>query len=107
MANRVLLAGILGGIGMFIWSSLAHLVLSLGAAGISEIPNEAPVLSAMQASIGETSGFYTFPGTGLGADASSQQRRDAMAQYEQKLAANPSGILIYHPPGAKGMTPGK
>ena len=31
----------------------------------------------------------------------------AMQQYEQKLAANPSGILIYHPPGAKALTPGQ
>jgi len=30
-----------------------------------------------------------------------------MQQYEQKLAANPSGILIYHPPGAKALTPGQ
>ena len=28
-----------------------------------------------------------------------------MKQYEQKLAANPSGLLIYHPPGETGMTP--
>ena len=27
-----------------------------------------------------------------------------MQQYEQKLAANPSGLLVYHPPGETGLT---
>src|SRR5437667_12043504 len=27
-----------------------------------------------------------------------------MQHYQQKLAANPSGLLIYHPPGAKALT---
>jgi hypothetical protein len=27
-----------------------------------------------------------------------------MKQYAQKMAANPSGILIYHPPGAQALT---
>jgi hypothetical protein len=30
-----------------------------------------------------------------------------MKDYEPKLAANPSGLLIYHPPGAKGISGGK
>jgi hypothetical protein len=107
MNKRVLLAGLLGGIAMFAWTSLAHMVLPLGGAGIKEIPNEKGVLVAMNASLGETSGFYFFPGTGLGPDATMQQKRAAMDQYGQKLAANPSGILIYHPPGAKPMTPGQ
>ena len=36
---RVLVAGILGGIAMFVWTSIAHMVRSLGEAGIAEIPN--------------------------------------------------------------------
>jgi hypothetical protein len=30
-----------------------------------------------------------------------------MQQYGQKLAANSSGLLIYHPPGATAPTPGR
>jgi len=104
MTKRVLLAGLLGGIAMFAWTSLAHMVLPLGAAGVREIPNEQGVLSAMQTSLGAAPGFYFFPGTGLGPDATMQQKRAAMDQYAQKLAANPSGILIYHPAGATPMT---
>src|SRR5690242_2701650 len=103
MTRRVVLAGIFGAIAMFIWMSLAHMVLPLGEAGIREIPNEPAVLGAMQTSIGGTSGFYLFPGMGLGPDATRQQKSAAMQQYGAKLASSPSGILIYHPAGAKVM----
>jgi uncharacterized membrane protein YphA (DoxX/SURF4 family) len=71
--------------------------------GISEIPNEAPVLSAMQANIGNASGMYLFPGSGLG--KSREEQRAAMAHYQEKLDANPSGLLIYHPSGVKIKMP--
>ena len=29
---------------------------------------------------------------------------DAMAQVEAKMKVHPSGLLVYHPPGAGGMT---
>jgi hypothetical protein len=57
---KILLAGILGGTAMFIWTSIAHLVLPLGETGIQEIPNESAVLSAMQSNIGDQTGLYFF-----------------------------------------------
>lgn len=107
MAKRIVLAGVLGGIAMFLWGFVAHLLLPLGSAGTREIPNETAVLSAMQASLGQTSGLYLFPGLGAGPNPTTAQRNAAMKQYDQKLAANPSGLLIYHPPGAQGITPGR
>ena len=41
---KILLAGIIGGIVMFVWTSIAHMALPLGEAGINEIPNESAVL---------------------------------------------------------------
>lgn len=105
MTKRVLLAALLGGIAMFVWTFAAHEFLPFGEAGVKEIPNEAPVLSAIRSSIGDGAGFYIFPGTGLGPNATSQQRQAAAQQYEQKLASNPSGILIYRPPGTPLMFP--
>ncbi|HEV2047341.1 MAG TPA: hypothetical protein VGQ95_12190 [Chthoniobacterales bacterium] len=96
---KILLAGILGGIVMFIWTSIAHMFLPLGHAGISEIPNEQTVLAAMQSSIGEQSGFYFFPGPGLGPNPTRQERSEAMKHVQEKLATNPSGLLVYHPSG--------
>jgi hypothetical protein len=96
---RILLAGVLGGIGMFIWTSIAHMALPLGEAGINEIPNESAVLSAMQGNIGDKAGLYIFPGLGVGTNATRQEKSEAMKQMQQRIAANPSGILMYHPPG--------
>ena len=97
--KRTLLAGILGAVAMFAWTSIAHMVLPLGNIGVKEIPNEAPVLSAMNGSVGTAHGLYMFPGMGLGDNPSMKQMQDAMPAYQQKMASSPSGILIYHPPG--------
>jgi hypothetical protein len=92
--KRTMLAGLLSGIAMFIWSSIAHIVMPLGASGISTIPNEIPVLSSLFTALGDANGMYVYPGMDMSG---------SMKEYEGKLATNPSGILIYHPPGAKGM----
>lgn len=105
--KRVFLAGLLGALGMFIWMSLAHMVLPLAMVGVSEIPNEGPVLAALQTSLGTTPGFYIFPGQGLPPNASRAERSKAMQGYQEKLTNNPSGILIYHPPGRPMLTPGQ
>src|SRR6266496_6530909 len=93
MTKRTLLAGVLGGIAMFIWTSIAHMLLPLGEAGVREIPNEQAVLASMQANIGDKSGLYLFPGFGLGPSATRQQRNEAMQHMGEKIASNPSGIL--------------
>jgi hypothetical protein len=96
---KILLAGILGGIVMFIWTSIAHMALPLGEAGVREIPNESALLSAMQSNIGEQTGLYIFPGPGVGKNATRQEKNEAMKHMGEKMAANPSGILMYHAPG--------
>jgi len=96
---KILLAGVIGGIVMFIWTSIAHMALPLGEAGINEIPNESAVLGAMQSSISDKTGLYIFPGLGVGKSATREEKSEAMKQMQPKMAANPSGILMYHPPG--------
>ncbi len=96
---KILLAGILGGIAMFIWTSIAHMALPLGEAGLREIPNESTVLSAMQSSIGEQTGLYIFPDPGVGKNATRQEKNEAMKHMGEKMATSPSGILMYHAPG--------
>jgi len=86
---RILLAGVLGGIAMFIWTSIAHMALPLGEAGINEIRNESAVLSAMQGNIGDKTGLYIFPGLGVGKNATREEKSEAMKQMQQRIAANP------------------
>jgi hypothetical protein len=100
---KILLAGIFGGIVMFIWTSIAHMALPLGEAGLGEIPNESAVLSAMQSNIGDQTGLYIFPGPGLGKNATRREKDEAMKHMGEKIATNPSGILMYHAPGRQLM----
>ena len=63
---------------MFIWTSIAHMALPLGEAGINEIPNESTVLGAMQTSLGDKTGLYIFPGLCVGKNATREEKSEAM-----------------------------
>jgi len=43
--------------------------------------------------------LYIFPGPGVGKNATREEKNEAMNHMSEKMAANPSGILMYHPPG--------
>src|SRR5207247_1075921 len=101
MTKRTLIASVLGGIAMFIWTSIAHMALPLGEAGVREIPNESAVLAALQSNIGDQSSLYVFPGFGLGDSPTHEQKSEAMKHMAEKLASHPSGILMYHPAGSR------
>ena len=103
MTKRIIIAGVLGAIAMFVWTAIAHMALPLGEAGIGEIPNDEAVLAALQTGAGNKTGLYILPGMGLGPDATHAQRHAAMKDYEAKLAKNPSGLLMYHPAGSRPM----
>jgi hypothetical protein len=98
---RIFLAGLFGGIGMFIWTSIAHMKLPLGETGVSEIPNERAVVDAMQRNISEKAGFYIFPGFGLGPNPSQAEQSQAMKGMKEKLEREPTGILVYHSAGTR------
>jgi hypothetical protein len=89
---------VFGGIVTFVWTSIPHMALPLAEAGIGEIPNESAVLNAMQSSMGDQRGLY-FPGSGHWQKRNAPRKNEAMKQMQQRIAANPSGILMYHPPG--------
>lgn len=97
MNKRAILAALVGGVAMYAWSSIAHLVLPISRVGWNEIPGEQPVLAAMQTTLGRNAGLYMYPALGA----------DSMDQYGKKLATNPSGVLIYFPPGRAAMEPGQ
>jgi hypothetical protein len=92
MTMRVAIAGILGGIAMFIWSTIAHVALPLGQVGLSQMPNEAAVLAVAHASNGDKDGLYFFPWVDP-KDPQMMQKESAATK------ANPSGLLLYHAPG--------
>ena len=101
MAIRVLIAGLVGGIVLFLWGGLYHMALPLGEVGVKELPNEQAVLAPMKTNLPDP-GLYLFPGSGLPATASHSDRVKAMQENWQKLG--PHGALIYHPIGGKSTS---
>ena len=97
MSKQIILAGILGGIAMFIWSTIAHTVLPLGEVGVREMSNESAVIDALRKNAGRGEGIYVFPGLGVGRHPSPEAKREAMRHMSEKLANSPSGFLVYHP----------
>ena len=97
MSTRILWAGILGGIVMFVWNFVAHDLLPLGEMGVRLIPNEDAVLSVLQTNLGDNRGFYVFPSGGLTPGATREQKGVAMKKAEEQMATGAGGVLIYRP----------
>lgn len=94
MTKKILLGGVLGGLGLFLWGGLAHMVLGLGAAGMQYLPQQQPVMQALQASVPQA-GFYIFP------------QGDKAGNLPAEQVGGAHGILIYHPKGASGLGGGQ
>jgi hypothetical protein len=90
---RVLIAGILGGIAMYVWASVAHLS-PLGAVGSHTLPNERLVVAALQLSLGDKGGVYIYPGPSAGGAAMGAAPK-----------TTPEGMLAYTSGGAGALTP--
>jgi len=94
MAKRILLAGVLGGVALFMWGGLAHMVLGLGEVGIQYLPQQQPVMDTLKTSVPQ-SGFYYFP------------QADKAGKVLPEKAGGPYGIMIYHTAGAGGVMTGQ
>lgn len=105
MNTRILLAGLLGGIAMFIWSFVAHDVLPLGRIGVSDLSNEPAIIDALRTGLATREGLFYYPGLGLGPNATSAEQREAMQRVIEKTANGPSGLIVYHPQREFSMAP--
>lgn len=95
---RVLIAGILGGIVLFIWGAVAHMVLPIGNMGMKVATAEDPVISVLRDNLpGE--GVYMVPG--LAPEKMSDEA--AGKAYSEKAKANPNAFIVYQPQGQDGM----
>ncbi|MGH7981643.1 MAG: hypothetical protein ACREFF_00690 [Candidatus Udaeobacter sp.] len=99
--NRIFLAGLLGGIAMFIWEYIAYTALPLGSTGIRKLPNEIAVLDALQKNIAENSGIYLFP---WWEPNPPEKKAEATNNFGEKMARYPSGILMYNAAGSRLVT---
>src|SRR6185369_3094762 len=99
MTKRVIIAGLAGGIVMFLWGAVSHMLLQLGDAGLSQLKaQEEPVLTALRQNIKEP-GLYFYPG--LMTDHPTQADQQA---WMEKYRRGPTGLLLYNPSGSEPMT---
>ncbi len=98
--KRILIAGVLGGVVVFLWGAISHMLLPLGEMGIKNLPAEAAILPTLQREI-QQPGFYFFPGM----DMSRQPTAEEQQAWEARYKAGPIGILVYHPTGWTPLSP--
>lgn len=92
---RILIAGIIGGILMFIWNGAAHMALPLGEMGFQVAVEEDAAIAAVKASAAAGEGIYMLPGI------SPEQWSDEAARkaFMEKAKANPFAFVVYAPGG--------
>jgi hypothetical protein len=93
--KKVLIAGIVGGIALFIWSALAWTVLPLHKASLHGIINEDAMIAILKTNLGEKA-VYVFP-------ARPAEGQAGMEAYTQKMEQGPVGMIIYDPQGMGAM----
>jgi len=97
--KRILIAGLVGGVIVFGWGVVSHMVLPLGKTGLRSLPSEGPVLSALAGSVPEA-GLYFFPGFDMEATQTPEQEAAWMERYR----SGPAGLLVYRPRGGEPFT---
>jgi hypothetical protein len=86
---RILIAGILGGLAMYVWLSVAHLS-PLGQVGVHTLPNGDAMIAQVSEAAGGKAGLYLFP--------------DYMSK--KPAAANgPFALLSFTPSTPTGLSP--
>jgi len=95
--KKILLAGLAGGVLMFIWSAIAWVAIPLHTSTISGMANEDSVMAAMKTGMNKKS-VYMFPARPTaGGDA-------AMDAWKAKFNRGPIGIVFYTPGGSSATT---
>lgn len=92
---RILVAAIFGGIVMFLWGAIAHMVLGLGNPGIHQPVHEDVVLSSLHEGLGATPGVYILPSF----DPNQWSDQAARTEYAQKTRSSPYAWIVYLPQG--------
>ena len=99
---RLFVAALLGGVVMFLWGFVSHMLLPLGEVGMHVAAHEEAFLAAAKDNLGGGEGVYVVPGL-AGVDYGDKAKTDA---YSAKAVANPYAFVVYNPQGEDGMAMG-
>lgn len=99
---RIFIAGLLGGLVLFIWGAVSHMALPLGEMGMAQTTNEDAVISVLKEYMPKE-GIYIVPGL------STAQMSDetAVAAYKAKASSVPNAFVVYQPQGRDGTQMGQ
>lgn len=99
---RVLVAGLIGGIVMFLWGVTAHMALGLGEVGFKLPVNENVALSGLQEGLGGQAGVYLLPSL----DPKKMNDPAEVQAYSIKAVRSPYALVVYQPHGTDMMRMG-
>lgn len=99
---RVLVAGLIGGIVMFLWGVTAHMALGLGETGLHLPVNENVALAGLQAGLGDQAGIYILPSL----DPAQMNNPAVVRAYSIKAVRSPYAWVVYQPQGTDMMQMG-
>jgi hypothetical protein len=98
---RLLIAALIGGIVMFLWGSVSHMVLPVGEMGVKGPIDEDMVIFAARDGL-PREGVYILPY--LGNEAMQDEHK--AAAYSAKAKSSPYAFVVYNPQGVDGMDMG-
>ncbi len=96
---RMILAGLIGGVVVFLWSFVSHTQLPTAHAGMKPIPDEDAMLEVLQGALKDHAA-YVFPGMPFDHPTQEEQEKWAAA-----YKAGPRGMIIFDPTGDAAMSP--
>src|SRR5262245_3409059 len=96
---RIIIAAIVGGIIVFVWSAVIHIATPVGGMGLSMLPDEARYMETFRSI--PSSGMYFFPGI----DMSKKPTHEEQRAWGEKIKAGPSGLLIITKGAGEAMSP--
>jgi hypothetical protein len=96
---RIFIAGLIGGIVLFVWGAVAHVALPIGEMGFKVAANQDAAIPALAATADKGAGVYLIPGM-----APEQWRDEAqMNAFIEKHQSTPYAFVVYNPAGNPSM----
>jgi len=85
---KTIIAAVVGGVLLFLWGFVAHVLLPFSDQALKPVPNEAAVIEALRSNITEN-GVYAVPRLDYRRASEAEQQA-----YADKVANGPSGLLV-------------
>lgn len=103
MSTRVIIAGLVGGIVLYMWGFLTHMVIPLGETGFNYLSQEQEqkVFSATKPTITEP-GLYVLPG--YDQSLKGDELTADLERWSKAYEKGPNIFMVYHPEGTVPMS---